>query len=146
MAHPASHQTFRSGRNVFVVNDSPAGPYSAFFDDDGEAGYFYAVDLTSDDLILDVLPVYDLRSPGGPKRPASLSIVWSPDGQKCALLINGTPHAAFDFAAQRGYSRARMPTASAPNPRQLAKLRPRLVRHRGRLAPLPQIRLIQLRY
>jgi len=38
-----------------------------------------------------------------------LSIVWSPDGQKCALLINGNPHAVFDFAARRGYSRAPMP-------------------------------------
>ena len=107
MPHSTSQRTFRPGRNVFVVNDSPAGPYSAFFDDDGEAGYFYAVDLTSDNLILDVLPVYEVRStPGG--RPSSLSIVWSADGQKCALLINGMPCAAFDFAAQRGYSRARM--------------------------------------
>lgn len=108
MAQPTPQQTFRPGRNVFVVNDSPTGPYSAFFDDDGEAGYFYAVDLACDSLILDVLPVYDLRIAKGQKRPASLSIVWSPDGQKCALLINGTPHAAFDFAAQRGYSRSRM--------------------------------------
>jgi hypothetical protein len=49
------------------VNDSPGGPFSAFFDDAGEAGYFYAVDLTADKLILDVLPVYDVRSaPGAP--------------------------------------------------------------------------------
>lgn len=108
MAQPTPQQTFRPGRNVFVVNDSPTGPYSAFFDDDGEAGYFYAVDLACDSLILDVLPVYDLRIAKGQKRPSSLSIVWSADGQKCALLINGTPHAAFDFAAQRGYSRARL--------------------------------------
>lgn len=112
MAQPPSQQTFRPGRNVFVVNDSPVGPYSAFFDDDGEAGYFYAVDLACDALILDVLPVYDLRIAKGQKRPSSLSIVWAPDGQKCALLINGHPHAAFDFAAQRGYSRAR--TAREP--------------------------------
>ncbi len=108
MAHPTSQQTFRPGPNVFVVNDSPVGPYSAFFDDDGEAGYFYAVDLACDSLILDVLPVYDMRIARGQKRPSALSIVWSLDGQKCALLINGLPQAAFDFAAQRGYSRARM--------------------------------------
>ena len=35
------------------MNDSPGGPFSAFFDDAGEAGYFYAVDLTADKLILD---------------------------------------------------------------------------------------------
>jgi hypothetical protein len=104
-----AQQTFHPGRNVFVVNDSPGGPYSAFFDDDGEAGYFYAVDLTADNLILDVLPIYDVRSAPDRLRRASLSIVWSPDGQKCALLINGNPHAVFDFAARRGYSRAPMP-------------------------------------
>ena len=32
-----------------------------------------------------------------------LSIVWSPDGHKCALLLDGHPQAAFDFIAQRGY-------------------------------------------
>ncbi len=109
-----AQQTFRPGRNVFVVNDSPGGPYSAFFDDDGEVGYFYAVDLTAESLILDVLPVYDLRSGADQLRRASFSIVWSPDGQKCALLINGNPHAAFDFAAQRGYARARMPRTFNP--------------------------------
>ncbi|MGB9029720.1 MAG: DUF2251 domain-containing protein, partial [Acidobacteriaceae bacterium] len=77
-----AHQTFHPGRNVFVVNDSPGGPYSAFFDDDGEAGYFYAVDLTADNLILDVLPVYDVRSAPDRLHGASLSIVWSLDGQK----------------------------------------------------------------
>jgi len=112
--HPTPQQTFRPGPNVFVVNDSPRGPYSAFFDDDGEAGYFYAVDLACDSLILDVLPVYDLRIARGQKRPSAISIVWSRDGQKCALLINGLPHAAFDFAAQRGYSRSRV----ASNPDQ----------------------------
>jgi hypothetical protein len=65
--------------------------------------------LTADNLILDVLPIYDVRSAPDRLRRASLSIVWSPDGQKCALLINGNPHAVFDFAARRGYSRAPMP-------------------------------------
>jgi len=42
-------------------------------------------------------------------RPSTLSIVWSADGCKCALLINGYPHAAFDFAAKRGYCRTNFP-------------------------------------
>jgi hypothetical protein len=104
-----AQQSFQPGRNVFVVNDSPCGPYSAFFDDDGEAGYFYAVDLTSDNLILDVVPVYEAASASAPNRESSLSIVWSADGQKCALLIDGLPQAAFDFAARRGFTRTRVP-------------------------------------
>jgi hypothetical protein len=110
-----AQQVFQPGRNVFVVNDSPGGPYSAFFDDDGEAGYFYAVDLTADELILDVVPVYDLGSISDSSRKASLSIVWSADGQKCALLLNGAPQAAFDFAAQRGFSRTRAPRTFKQN-------------------------------
>ena len=110
-----AQQVFQPGRNVFVVNDSPGGPYSAFFDDDGEAGYFYAVDLTADELILDVVPVYEAGSITDSSRKASLSIVWSADGQKCALLINGSPHAAFDFAAQRGFSRTRAPRTFKQN-------------------------------
>jgi hypothetical protein len=35
--------------------------------------------------------------------------VWSEDGAKCALLINDYPHAAFDFAAKRGYCRTNFP-------------------------------------
>ncbi len=104
-----AQQSFQPGRNVFVVDDSPGGPYSAFFDDDGEAGYFYAVDLTTDDLILDVVPVYEAATISERNRKSSLSIIWSGDGQKCALLINDAPHAAFDFKAQRGFSRARAP-------------------------------------
>jgi hypothetical protein len=106
---PMAPQTFQPGRNVFAVNDSPCGPYSAFFDDDGEAGYFYAVDLTSDNLILDVVPVYEAAGISEPKRQSYLSIVWSADGQKCALLINGSPRAAFDFAARRGFTRTPAP-------------------------------------
>jgi hypothetical protein len=102
-------QIFQPGRNVFVVDDSPRGPYSAFFDDDGETGYFYAVDLASDNLILDVVHVYEAANILERNRNLSLSIVWSGDGQKCALLINDSPQAAFDFAAQRGFSRTRPP-------------------------------------
>ena len=32
-----------------------------------------------------------------------------PTASNARLLINGNPHAVFDFAAQRGYARARMP-------------------------------------
>ena len=111
-----AQQAFQPGRNVFVVNDAPSGPYSAFFDDDGEAGYFYAVDLTSDNLILDVVPVYESAGASEPNRKSSLSIVWSADGQKCALLIDGVPQAAFDFAARRGFTRTRAPRTFNRNP------------------------------
>jgi hypothetical protein len=36
-------------------------------------------------------------------------ILWSADGLKSALLINGYPHAVFDFAGKRGYCRNNFP-------------------------------------
>jgi hypothetical protein len=102
--------TFQVGSDVFVAQDGPNGRYSAFFEDDGEAAYFYAVDLSRpDDTILDAVHIYNVANVVDRDRLSTLSIVWSEDGAKCALLINGYPHAAFDFAAQRGYCRTNFP-------------------------------------
>jgi hypothetical protein len=103
-------QTFQVGSDVFVAEDAPDGRYSAFFEDDGETGYFYAVDLSrQDNMILDAVHIYNVANVMDRDRPSTLSIVWSEDGSKCALLINGYPHAAFDFAAKRGYCRTNFP-------------------------------------
>jgi len=46
-------KVFEVGSEVMVAEDAPGGLYSAFFEDDGETGYFYAVDLRrSDNMIL----------------------------------------------------------------------------------------------
>ena len=102
--------TFQVGSDVFVAQDAPDGRHSAFFEDDGETGYFYAVDLRPpDNTILDAVHIYNVANVVDRDRPSTLSIVWSEDGAKCALLINGYPHAAFDFAAKRGYCRTNFP-------------------------------------
>jgi hypothetical protein len=103
-------QAFRVGSDVFFSEDAPGGQHSAFFEDDGETGYFYAVDLTqSDNVILDAVQIYNVQNVADRDRPSVLSIVWSADGLKCALLINNYPHAGFDFAARRGYCRTNFP-------------------------------------
>jgi hypothetical protein len=103
-------QTFKVGDDVFAANDSPNGQHGAFFEDDGETGYFYAVDLTkSDMMILDAVHIYNVANVVDRDRPSTLSIVWSEDGMNCALLINGYPHAAFNFAKLRGYCRTNFP-------------------------------------
>jgi hypothetical protein len=104
-------QTFFPGNDLFAATAAPDGRYGAFFDDDGESAFFYALDLDSDDLILDSVHVYDAARSSHRKRHTSLSIVWSPDGHKCALLLDGEPQAAFDFTAQRGFSRTRGTTS-----------------------------------
>ena len=103
-------QIFQVGSDVIVAEDAPDGQHSAFFEDDGETGYFYALDLSrSDDMILDAVQIYNVANVVDRDRPSRLAIVWSEDGPKCALLINGYPHAAFDFAAKRGYCRTNFP-------------------------------------
>jgi hypothetical protein len=102
--------TFQVGSDVFVAEDAPGGRYSAFFEDDGETGYFYAVDLGKpNNTILDAVHIYNVAKVLDRDRPSTLTIVWSEDGSKCALLINGHAHAAFDFAAKRGYCRTNFP-------------------------------------
>src|SRR5882757_4691576 len=103
-------QIFRVGSDVFVAKDAPGNQHSAFFEDDGATGYFYAVDLTrSDNVILDAVHIYNVKNVVDRDRPSSLSIVWSEDGTKCVLLINDYPHTAFDFAARQGYCRTNFP-------------------------------------
>jgi hypothetical protein len=103
-------QTFQPGDNAFAASDSSDGHYSAFFEDDGDTGYFYAMDLTrSENKILDAVHIYNVANIIDRDRPSTLLIVWSEDGLKCALLINDYPHAVFDFDAQRGYCRTNYP-------------------------------------
>jgi hypothetical protein len=103
-------QTFLVGSDVFIAKDAPSGQHGAFFEDDGETGYFYAVDLTeSDNVILDAVHIYNVKNVVDRNRPSTFSIVWSEDESKCALLINNYPHATFDFAAKQGYCRTNFP-------------------------------------
>jgi hypothetical protein len=104
-----AQQIFLPGNDNFAATAAPDGRYGAFFDDDGESAWFYALDLDSDDLILDAVHVYNAATFPARRRHTSLSIVWSLDGRKCALLLDGEPQAAFDFNAQRGFSRTRGP-------------------------------------
>ena len=102
--------TFKPGDKSFMAEDSPNGQFSAFFEDEGDTGYFYAADLSkTDEAILDAVHIYNVANVVDKDRPSSLEIVWSSDGLKCALLINGFTHAAFDFVAKRGYCRTNFP-------------------------------------
>jgi len=102
--------TLHVGRKELFHGDSPSGRYSAFFEDDGETGYFYAVDLENKTTrILDAVHIYNVANVTDTTQPSDLSIVWSRDGKKCALLINDHSHAVFDFVARRGYCRTNFP-------------------------------------
>jgi len=103
-------QTFKPGDRTSFGSDSLTQPHSAFFEDDGETGYFYALDLTrSDNMIVDAVQIYNVANVSDRERASYITILWSADGMKCALLINDCPHAAFDFAAKRGCCRTNFP-------------------------------------
>ncbi|PJG83891.1 DUF2251 domain-containing protein [Caviibacterium pharyngocola] len=82
------------------------------FEDDGETGYFYAMDLhQSAQPVVDSLFVYnksDIQE-NTLKEPRQLQIAWSEDGYKAFLLINGYPHAVFDFREFVGYNHSKFP-------------------------------------
>src|SRR6266567_1209732 len=86
--------TLHVGIAALLQEDSPSHRWSAFFEDDGETGYLYAVDPErADNSILDAVHIYNVASVVDRQKPSVLSIVWSADESKCALLINDYPHA-----------------------------------------------------
>ena len=87
-------RTFQVGNGVLITEGAPDGRYSASFEDDGETGYFYAVDLNLDKTILDAVQIYNVANVVDRDRPSTLNIVWSNEGTKCALLIHGYAHIA----------------------------------------------------
>ena len=97
------------GEPMAVQGDSPTGKFSAVFEDDGETGYFYALDLQRAEPIVDAVAIYSTEGVADGDRPSVLQIAWSTDGTKALLLINSFPHAVFDFEQQRGYCRTGFP-------------------------------------
>jgi hypothetical protein len=107
-------QALRVGRPLVVDADSPIGRYATVFEDDGEAGCFYAVDTDVEDgnPVQDALLVYVAADVTDAEIASTLEIGWSDDGLKALLLINDQPHAAFDFEARQGWCLAALPPAA----------------------------------
>ena len=98
------------GREVVIEGPAPDSPFTVLFEDDGTTGYFYAWDLEAEgNKIQDAVHIYNVNDVTGRDRPSVVKIAWSKDSQKTVLLINGYPHAVFDFSARRGYCRTGFP-------------------------------------
>jgi hypothetical protein len=101
------------GQAIVLEGESPHYDYRCVFEDDGETGYFYAVDPESaEQPIVDALHIYDVGRGAQSSRPLLVQIVWSADGLNAALFIDNYPHAIFDFERQRGYCRTGFPSPS----------------------------------
>jgi hypothetical protein len=114
---------FHPGDLLWAASDALEGSYSAFFEDDGDTGYFYAYDRAlADAPILDAVFIYNVKDVKDRERASELMIYWSNTHDKCALVINGYAHAAFDFVARRGFCRTNFPnfekSPTSPGPQE----------------------------
>ena len=110
--------SFVPGR-AFLSSNSSAVPWTAVFEDEGVAGYFYACDRSQEiheNSILDAMLIYNVsalaKSDAELERPEPgriASIAWSRDGLRAVLYLDGTAQALFDFQARCGYCRMDFP-------------------------------------
>ena len=110
-----AEQEFLVGQPTVVEGLAPEGPYAAVFEDDETTGYFYALDTSNDGQpIQNALQIYNVENVTDRETPSVAKIGWSRDSKKVALLINGHPHAIFDFSSKQGFCRTGFPSP-APN-------------------------------
>ncbi|MFY8096247.1 MAG: DUF2251 domain-containing protein [Flavobacterium sp.] len=83
------------------------------FQDNGETGYFYAIDTINEELIvLDALHIYNVKDVVNTNDECLVKILWTEDKTKAILSINNYYHALLDFKNKQGYCRTGFPKAS----------------------------------
>lgn len=98
------------GSPITLDCPSPKTSFAVIFEDDGKTGYFYGLDLQrKKQPVLDALHIYDVREILDPHVSVKVEILWSEDGLKSCLAINGFKHAIFDFEARKAYCRNNYP-------------------------------------
>ena len=107
----ATEAKIRAGHCESVESRSPFELFLTVFEDDGETGYFYALDLTREHgrKIVDALQIYTVKEEFGDVNESVVRIIWSPDGVKSGLELNGTLQAVFDFGEKVGCSLSGFP-------------------------------------
>jgi hypothetical protein len=109
-----AEQEYLVGTPVVMEGAAPEGPFMAGFEDDGDTGYFYALDRSAEgNPLQDAVHVYNTANVNDREKPVSAVIGWSVDSKKAVLLLNDYPHAIFDFDRRQGYCRTGFPP---PNP------------------------------
>jgi hypothetical protein len=89
------------------------------FEDEGNAGYFYACDRsrsTQEESILDAMLIYSVSALetsdaelARPEAQRIATVEWSRDGLQAVLYLDGAAQALFDFDAHCGYCRMDFP-------------------------------------
>ena len=109
----AASQVVTVGVPIVVDAPCPGAAKSAVFEDDGETGYFYAVETSGGEAhILDATMIYEVASVSDRHLPSTIDVLWNEQKTCVALLINNHPHAVFDFESKRGYCREEFPPSN----------------------------------
>lgn len=116
------------GGEITLECPSPSSPFLTIFEDDGETGTFYglrqefgagtAADAESelDNPILYALPLYRVEDVEDREQPFTVEIVWSEDGLKSALYLDGSPRAVIDFDSGASFRRCFTSTPASGDP------------------------------
>jgi hypothetical protein len=113
-------QKLHLGMPTAIESAADRTPYAAVFEDDGKVAYFYGLDTRlGSQPVLDSVYVYHVSSILDHPTPdldvhvpCDVEIVWSADQERVALLLNGHPYAAFDFAGKHAYCKSNFPPGS----------------------------------
>lgn len=109
-AELVAQETITVGQPIVVEGRASNAHFGAVFEDDGDTGYFYGLDLGRDGQpIVDARHIYDVALVTDRAIPVVVKILFSADGLKVALAIDDYPHAVIDFAGKRGYCRTGFP-------------------------------------
>ncbi len=109
-----AEQEYLVGTPTMIEGPAPKGPFMAVFEDDGDTGFFYALDTRVEgNPLQDAVHIYNSANVTNREKPVLAVIGWSIDNKKAVLLINDYPHAIFDFDERQGYCRTGFPP---PNP------------------------------
>lgn len=103
-------ETLVIGNPITLECPSSKTSYSVIFEDDGETGYFYGLNLDNKKQpVLDRLHIYNDEDVLDQNVSVKVEIIWSEDGLKSCLTINGFTHAVFDFESRKAYCRNNYP-------------------------------------
>jgi len=101
------------GHPATLEGASPSQPFAAVFEDDGDTGYFYALDRRlAEQPIIDALQIYRVSAVGDRVQPSRVRIVWAEEGKSVALFINDQAHAIVSFGRRRASCRLNFPPAA----------------------------------
>ena len=105
----------RAGAAAVLQADAPGGGYAVVFEDDGETGYLYGLNLTgagpADNLIVDALHLYNVSAMDHRQRAYTIEIHWAADRNRAGLFIGEVCQAVFDFDENRAVCRTGFPPA-----------------------------------